>query len=89
MIRFSPEQSASHPVGYNIVYKCEKCGSILPSIPDTEYIECACNNLSIDKAAGRFSIEDPSQMSYYLTDAAPPAEKTSTIFGKLLSKITK
>ena len=89
MIRFYPEPSEGHPVGRNIVYKCEKCGTVLPSILETDYLECACGNLSLDKSAGRFGVDDPSYLSYYRTDAVDLPTKSKSFLARLFSRATQ
>ena len=89
MIRIYPDTSVSHPVGADIVYKCERCGSILPSILETDYLECACGNLSLDKAADRFAIEDRAMLSYYQTNSNGTSGKARSFFSKLFFRSTQ
>jgi hypothetical protein len=46
--------------GKDIFYKCDKCQSIIPSIPK-DNINCLCGNISIDKDLNRLFVEDYSK----------------------------
>jgi hypothetical protein len=43
--------------GKEIYYKCNKCQSIVPSIPKTN-THCSCNNINIDKDLNRMFVVD-------------------------------
>jgi hypothetical protein len=45
--------------GKDIYYKCNKCQSIIPSIPK-DNVSCACGNIGIDKDLNRLFIMDYS-----------------------------
>ena len=45
--------------GKDIYYKCDKCQSIIPSLPkDNE--NCSCGNIGIDKDLDRLFVEEHS-----------------------------
>ena len=48
------------PKEMDILYRCAKCGGMIPSIPN-ENIGCACGNIFIDKDCWRLVVEDFSK----------------------------
>ncbi len=55
------DPTSGHPAGYDLVYKCDRCGEVVPSLPD-DSVSCSCRNVRLDRDAGRLSVDEPKRM---------------------------
>jgi hypothetical protein len=58
-LRVGINDSSEAQKGKDIFYKCNKCQSILPSMPK-DNTNCSCGNIGIDKDLNRLFVEDYS-----------------------------
>lgn len=63
-IELEPNQKQGYPIGKNIYYECLICGAIVESRPE-HFAECKCQNITVDTAAGRLSVTDPTKFRVF------------------------
>ncbi|CAM3543510.1 hypothetical protein VA7868_02049 [Vibrio aerogenes CECT 7868] len=64
LIKIDFEVSSGYPAGKKIYYKCTVCGDVIFSLPE-HFAECSCQNITVDRAGGRLSVEKKDCLEVY------------------------
>jgi len=61
------DSTKGYPTGPNLLYECEGCKKLVPSLPQNN-TWCDCRNLCIDVDAGRLAVKDASLLKLAQAD---------------------